>query len=230
MSNEKKKASEHTCSSWCSGRRYAACFVGPVLVVASSEVRPPGQPRPSDQRDAWRPGRASNPAIERQTQIRSASLLRLFIILIFGMRFCLLSAFDFSADVCGSKAVQKLNNSAVFNPRVLKENTISDLLDFFFFPLLAGILAAPSHINPAVKCLSECWTIDCRKPKRSRLSWMPFRRRKEATHRVVKAKYVNAFTLLRIQGWLSNLMRPFVPRKCWPFCNRQLSNVTIGLK
>lgn len=133
---------EHTCSSWCSGRRYAACLLWPVLVVASSEVRPPGQPRPSDQPDAWRPGRTSNPAIERQTQIHSASLLRLFIILMLRMGFCLLSALDFSWDVCGGKTVQKLYNSAVFNPSVLEENTITDLLDFFF-PLQGGVLAVP---------------------------------------------------------------------------------------
>lgn len=114
-----KKLAERTCSSWCSGRRSAACLVWPGLVVASSEVRPPGQPRPSDRRDAWRPGRTSNPAIERQTQIHSASLLCLFIILMFGMGFRLLSALDFSEDVRGSETVQKLNNSAVFNPSVI---------------------------------------------------------------------------------------------------------------
>lgn len=53
----------------------------------------------------------------------------------FGMGFRLLSALDFSEDVRGSETVQKLNNSAVFNPSVissLKANTNTDLLDLFF--------------------------------------------------------------------------------------------------
>lgn len=132
------------------------------------------------------------------------------------MGFCLLSALDFPEDVCGSKTVQKLNNSAVFNPSVLKENTIADLLDFCFF-LRGGILTVPSHIYPAMKCLGECWAIGCRNLKMIRLSRISFRWCKEATHRAVKSKYVNAFTPLRIQSWLSDLMHAFVPSKRWPF-------------
>lgn len=84
--NAHYKLAQHTCSSWYSGRRYAACLVWPVPVVASSVVQPPVQLRPSDQQDAWRPERTSNPVMETHTH-RNTSLLCRFIILMFRMGF-----------------------------------------------------------------------------------------------------------------------------------------------
>lgn len=89
--NADYKLAQHTCSSWYSGRRCAACLVWPVLVVASSVVQPPVQLRPSDQQDAWRPERTSNPVMETYTHtqkhIHFASLLCRFIISMFRMGF-----------------------------------------------------------------------------------------------------------------------------------------------
>lgn len=230
MKKNKTKLAERTCSSWCSGRRSAACLVWPGLVVASSEVRPPGQPTPSDRQDAWRPGRTSNPAIERQTQIHSASLLRLFIILMFGMGFRLLSALDFSEDVRGSETVQKLNNSAVFNPSVrssLKANTITEFARFICF-LQGGILRVSSYIYQGVKMSRWVLSDRLQKTKNERTRQDVFQMVKGSD--AVKAKYVNTFTPLRAHNSLCNLMRPFVPNKRWPFLQQTALECDIWSK
>lgn len=77
--NADYKLAQHTCSSWYSGRRCAACLVWPVLVVASSVVQPPVQLRPSDQQDAWRPERTSNPVMETHTHTEPHTLCITFM-------------------------------------------------------------------------------------------------------------------------------------------------------